>query len=69
MLQAVTALKGFRPASCPILKPSGNHDQIARSMKMLVHEFQGRTDLRDEAVLAVIALLIPLATLPAMIGL
>jgi hypothetical protein len=36
---------------------------------MLVHEFQGRTDLRDEAVLAIIALLIPLATLLAMIGL
>jgi len=32
-------------------------------------DIRGRTDLRDEIVIALIALLVPLATLPAMIGL
>jgi len=35
---------------------------------MMKSYFTGRTDLRDELALAVIALLIPLATLPAMLG-
>jgi hypothetical protein len=35
---------------------------------MMKSYFARRTDLRDELALAVIALLIPLATLPAMFG-
>ena len=35
---------------------------------MMAPEFKGRIDRRDELVLTIVALLIPLATLPAMLG-
>ena len=35
---------------------------------MMTPEFKGRIDRRDEWVLTIVALLIPLATLPAMLG-
>ena len=65
MLQAVIDLKGTD--CCPPLVSSSSHSLGAEYM--FSRKNTPNTDRRDEIVLAVIALLIPLATLPAMLGL